>query len=62
MSPMSVLADKGEGETKRDGACFVKICAQYNDKRKKIKVTSIGIQSAGNTSVDGALRVDIAAT
>ena len=54
--PLTILCDKGEGESSRDGACFVKLVARYEEER--VRVTSIGIQSAGNTSVDGAKGID----
>ena len=55
---LSLLADKGEGENKRNGASFVKLLARYDETRRRVKVTSIGIQSAGNTSIDAAEGID----
>ena len=52
------MADKGEGFTSRNGACFVKLVARFDDSREMVRVTSIGIQSAGNSSVDGAKGID----
>ena len=53
-----MLADKGEGENKRNGASFVKLLARYDETRSRVKVTSVGIQSAGNTSVKAAEGID----
>ena len=55
---LSLLTDKGEGENKRNGASFAKLLARYDETRSRVKVTSIGIQSAGNTSVDAAEGID----
>ena len=60
VSPLTIMVDKGEGESKRDRASFVKLCTCYDDKRSKINVTSIGIQGAGNSSLEGAAGVDLA--
>ena len=56
--PLGVMCDKGEGEKKRNGASFVKLVPRFDVKTDKIKVTCIGIQSAGNFSVDAAEGVD----
>ena len=56
--PLTIMADKGEGESKRDGASFVKLAASYDDEHGKVNVSFIGIQSAGNTSKDAAMGVD----
>ena len=55
---LTILCDKGEGLSSRDGATFVKLAARYDDERQRVRATSIGIQSAGNTSEDGALGID----
>ena len=55
---LTILCDKGEGLSSRDGAAFVKLAARYDDERQRVRATSIGIQSAGNTSEDGALGID----
>ena len=43
---------------KRDGASFVKLVPRFDVKKQKVKATCIGIQSAGNFSVDAAQGVD----
>ena len=55
---LSLLADKGEGENKRNGASFVKLIARYDETRSRVKVTYVGVQSAGNTSIDAAEGID----
>ena len=56
--PLGLMCDKGEGEKKRNGASFVKLVPRFDKTTNKIKVTCIGIQSAGNFSVDAAEGVD----
>ena len=56
--PLTILADKGDGQTKQGDANFVKLVARYNDNRNKVKVTLIRIQSAINTSSNAAGEVD----
>ena len=56
--PLGIMCDKGEGEKKRNGASFVKLVPRFDVKTNKIKVTCIGIQSAGNFSVDAAEGID----
>ena len=54
---LTIMANKGEGELKRDRASFVKLCACFDDEADRVKVTSIGIQIAGNTSKGAATGV-----
>jgi len=56
---LTLLGDKGEDENKRGGAAsFVILVAMYNAKLSRVRVTCIGIQGAGNTSVDLAVGID----
>jgi len=49
----SLLGDKGEGESKRGGVVsFVKLVVMHDAKLNRVRVNCIGIQGAGNTSVD----------
>ena len=54
---LTIFCDKGEGTSSRDGAAFVKLVARYDNTRNQVRATSIQIQSAGNTSEDGALGI-----
>ena len=54
---LTILCDKGEGMSSRDGAAFVKLIARYDSARDRVRTTAIGIQSAGNSSEDGALGI-----
>ena len=56
--PLGLMCDKGEGEKKRNGVNFVKLVPRFDMKTNKIRVTCIGIQSAGNFSIDAAEGVD----
>ena len=56
--PLGLMCDKGEGDKKRNGASFVKLVPRFDVKKNKVKVTCIGIHSAGNFSVDAAEGVD----
>ena len=56
--PLGLMCDKGEGQKKRNGASFIKLVPRFDMKTDKIKVTCIGIQSAGNSSIDAAEGVD----
>jgi len=54
-----LLVDKGEGESKRGGAAsFIKLVAMHDAKLNRVRVTFIGIQGAGNTSVDAVVVID----
>ena len=55
---LTLLCDKGEGESKRDGASFVKLVARWSSYLNHIHVLCIGIHGAGNTSISGAAGVN----
>ena len=55
---LSLLADKGESKNKRNGASFVKLRAKYDETRSHVKCTSVGIQSASNTSIGTVEGID----
>ena len=55
---LTILCDKVKGSLSQDGAAFVKLATQCNDKRQQVCATWVGIQSAGNTSEDRALGID----
>jgi len=55
---ITLLADKGKGSKKRDGAAFVKLVARWDAVKKRIRVLCLGIQGAGNSSMDAAEAVD----
>ena len=40
----------------------MKLLAQWSDAKQKVRVTCIGIQSAGNTTISGADAIDHALT
>ena len=52
--PLTLMCDKGDGAGKRGGASFVKLIARWNEKLQRVRVTSIGIEGAGNTTQSGA--------
>ena len=56
--PLTLLADKGEGMSKRGSASFVKLVARMDEKHDRVKTTCIGIQGAGNSRVDTATAID----
>ena len=56
---LGLKCDKGESE-KRNGASFVKLVPRFDAKKNKVKVTCIGIHSAGSFNVDAAEGVDYA--
>ena len=53
-----LLADKGEDSKKRGGAAFVKLVARWDSIKKRVRVLCLGIQGAGNSSMDAAEAVD----
>ena len=55
---LSIIADKGKGENNCNGASFVKILARYDELQHRVKFTSVGIQSADNTSIEAADGID----
>ena len=57
-SCITLLADKGEGSKKRGGAAFVKLVARWDAVKKRIRVLCLGIQGAGNSSMDAADAID----
>ena len=56
--PVEIMCDKGEGESHRNGACFVKLMPRYERKRKRVRAMCIGIESAGNDTEDAAKGID----
>eukprot|EP00957_Ditylum_brightwellii_P179945 13707287-Ditylum_brightwellii.AAC.1 len=54
----SILADKGEGINKRDGASFVKLNARWCKKEQQIKTRNFGIHTTANTSDDDDAGID----
>ena len=42
----------------KDGASFVKLIARYMKDEDRVNVTSCGIESSGNTSVDETQAID----
>ena len=52
------MCDKGDGAGKRGGASFVKLIARWNLKNQKVRVTSIGIEGAYNTTQSRAEGID----
>ena len=56
--PLTLMCDKGDGAGKRGGASFVKLIARWNEKLQRVRVTSIGIEGAGNTTQSGAEGID----
>eukprot|EP00957_Ditylum_brightwellii_P119318 9102798-Ditylum_brightwellii.AAC.1 len=54
----SILADKREGASKRDGASFVKLSAMWCKKECQIKTWNFGLHTADNTSEDAAAGID----
>ena len=56
--PLFLMCDKGDSSNRRDGASFVKLIARWNSEKDKVRVTSIGIEGAGNTTEDGADAID----
>ena len=56
--PLTLLADKGDGQSKRGTAYFIKLAARMDESRNRVKVTCIGIQGAGDSSIDAATAID----
>ena len=56
--PLTLLADKGDGQSKRGTASFIKLAARMDESRNRVKVTCIGIQGAGDSSIDAATAID----
>ena len=56
--PLTLLADKGDGESKRGTASLIKLVARMDELRNRVKVTCIGIQGAGDSSIDAATAID----
>jgi len=56
--PVFLMCDKGDGDGKRGGASFVKLLARWSEEAKRVRVTSIGIEGAGNTTKSGADGID----
>ena len=56
--PFGIMCDKGNGAGHRNGACFVKLMPRYKRKRTRVRAICIGIESAGNDSVDAAKGID----
>ena len=52
------MCDKGDGSKGRDGANFVKLLAYWDEENKKVRVVSIGIDGAGNSSQEAAAGID----
>ena len=46
--PSMMVCDKGDGNFKREGASLVKVSERWSDLLNRVRVTSIGIESAGN--------------
>ena len=57
-SPLSLMCDKGDGSKGRDGENFVKLLAYWDEENKKVRVVSIGIDGAGNSSQEAAKGID----
>ena len=49
---ISLVSDKGEGSKKRGGAVFVELVAMWDTIKERIRVLCLGIQGAGNSSMD----------
>ena len=56
--PLTLLADKGDGDSKRGTASLIKLVARMDELRNRVKVTCIGIQGAGDSSIDAATAID----
>ena len=56
--PLALLADKGNGHVKRGSESFLKLAAQMDEERDHVKVTCIGIQGAGESTVKAAAAID----
>ena len=52
------MCDKGDGSKGRDGANFVKLLAYWDEENKKVRLVSIGIDGAGNSSQEAAAGID----
>ena len=52
------MCDKGEGEKRRDDASCLKLVSRFNKDKERVKGACIGIQSAGDFSIDVAQGVD----
>ena len=56
--PKSLMCDKGDGGKVRDGASFFKLIVYWDKIHKRVRVVSIGIYGAGNTSEEAAAGID----
>ena len=56
--PIILMCNKGDGDRKQGGASFVKLLARWSEEATRVRVTPVGIETAGNTTKSGADVID----